>query len=103
MADYSEEEEGSYESSPYDSEQEESNQGWSDEESGYETPPWPHEDYSGSYYGDEPNEYKPEPEPPDYSRDDSSHQSWSEKETDSRNGDTDSQISHGNDSWPEEE
>ncbi|XP_056847482.1 acidic leucine-rich nuclear phosphoprotein 32-related protein 2-like [Raphanus sativus] len=116
MGDYLEDE-SSYDSSQ-DSELDETDQAWSNEEDGCDES-CSDDNYSMSEYGDDPDEAYPEPEPPDYSYEDTSHQGEYEGETepnisfneenefpgDNTEGDdkeTD-QEDYGSDSWQEEE
>ncbi|KAL0743373.1 hypothetical protein Bca4012_084886 [Brassica carinata] len=80
MGDYSEDE-NSYDSNQ-DSNLDETDQAWSSEEDGCDGS-CSDDNYSMSEYGDDPDEAYPEPEPPDYSHEDTNHQGEYEGETES--------------------
>ncbi|KAL0873873.1 hypothetical protein Bca101_023578 [Brassica carinata] len=111
MADYSDEER-SYDSSQ-DSDFDETDQAWSSEEDGCDGS-CSDDNYSMSEYGDDPDEAYPEPEPPDHSHEDASHQGEYEGETEpdisfsegdefpGDNTERDDQEVDQEDSWEEE-
>ena len=70
------------------------------EDDSYEERSWCEEDYSSSEVGYEPDGEEREPEPPDPSRDTTSHQGWYEGETDQESN---PDGSYGEKSWCESE
>ncbi|XP_056852000.1 uncharacterized protein LOC130501138 [Raphanus sativus] len=111
MGDYSEDE-SSYDASQ-GSDLDETDQAWSNEEEGCDGS-CSDDNYSMSEYGDDPDEAYPEPEPPDYSYEDTSHQGEYEGETEPNisfneedefpgdNTERDDQEIEQEDSWEEE-